>query len=400
MAVGWALVGAAMCASQGRDTRYWCTTGVSAPVYSLAASGARVCCAPECGTCGGEGCSGSCCTTKYMQRGPRCKQPTDTSCVYYEGVGDWVVDRLVSALNPATAEDKGKALAVLGDLRRHPGPGSRRAAYKLFSVPQPTAPLKCRSLNPRRPLVPAADPPTPQVSFEGSRCEFPVGASGNGQSREDIALYYRYFCGVCKGTFVELGAIDGTATSNTLLFEEALGWTGVLVEANPNSAALLHKNARRSKSTRYGPMAVCPAGGTQEVLFSGLNRVGQGHVVPLSYRGRRAYADAIPIPCKPIGELIRSAGISSVDLFSLDVEGAELEVLQTMDWSIPVRVFIIEMMPGNPAKNLAVRKLLLKNGYRRARWDPSAFCCPDCWCAPNEVFEHRRLIVDATDISA
>ena len=34
----------------------------------------------------------------------------------------------------------------------------------------------------------------------------------------------------------------------------------------------------------------------------------------------------------------------AVDYFSLDVEGSELVVLETMDWSIPVRVWVIELV--------------------------------------------------------
>jgi|TARA_B110000211_G_C14021455_1_gene527882 hypothetical protein len=40
--------------------------------------------------------------------------------------------------------------------------------------------------------------------------------------------------------------------------------------------------------------------------------------------------------------ILKAAGVRYVDFWSLDVEGAELEVLQGMDWSVPVRVLLIE----------------------------------------------------------
>ena len=40
--------------------------------------------------------------------------------------------------------------------------------------------------------------------------------------------------------------------------------------------------------------------------------------------------------------IIKHAGVRYVDFWSLDVEGAELEVLQGMDWNLPVKVILIE----------------------------------------------------------
>ena len=45
------------------------------------------------------------------------------------------------------------------------------------------------------------------------------------------------------------------------------------------------------------------------------------------------------------------------------VEGAELTVLQTMDWSIPVLVWTIELDGSNLTKDDAVRALLRSKGY-------------------------------------
>jgi hypothetical protein len=37
------------------------------------------------------------------------------------------------------------------------------------------------------------------------------------------------------GFFIEAGAHDGVEASNTLYFEKKMGWTGLLVEPNPDS---------------------------------------------------------------------------------------------------------------------------------------------------------------------
>ena len=38
-----------------------------------------------------------------------------------------------------------------------------------------------------------------------------------------------------KGVFVEAGAVDGVANSNTLFFERSLGWSGLLIEPGPSA---------------------------------------------------------------------------------------------------------------------------------------------------------------------
>jgi hypothetical protein len=51
------------------------------------------------------------------------------------------------------------------------------------------------------------------------------------QSGEDKALLgYSFFPNLCKGTYLELGALDGSTYSNTYVFLKALGWRGVLIE--------------------------------------------------------------------------------------------------------------------------------------------------------------------------
>ena len=50
--------------------------------------------------------------------------------------------------------------------------------------------------------------------------------------------------------------------------------------------------------------------------------------------------------------------------FSLDVEGAELEVLQTLDFTaFHVSVLVIEQDGGNPGKDKALRQLLAARGF-------------------------------------
>ena len=61
--------------------------------------------------------------------------------------------------------------------------------------------------------------------------------------------------------------------------------------------------------------------------------------------------------------MLRAAKIAAIDFFSLDTEGGELSVLETMDWGIPIRVLLVELDASNTTKDESVRKLLRSHGY-------------------------------------
>jgi len=176
-----------------------------------------------------------------------------------------------------------------------------------------------------------------------------------------------------------------------------LGWSGVLIEASPSQLKKLKKY--RTGSTIVGK-AACPAG--QESLEFFDNKQVGGAVSEVSdsfakqWWGKRRPSGVQKVPCAPLGQMLRDAKVDFVDFFSLDVEGSELAVLQTMDWSIPVRVWVVEQDHHNLTKNALVTKILLSHGYRRAHdWSTTKFCRNGEFCAPNEVFEHPDYVLNA-----
>ena len=135
---------------------------------------------------------------------------------------------------------------------------------------------------------------------------------------------------------MEIGAYNGVWMSNTLLFEETYGWTGLLVEANPR---LFDECVRhRRKATRV-KAAVCRGGGP--VLFGRARgqAPGSGRVfAPQSPAGLIGMTRAT---CVPFEDVTAAAGIERYDLASIDVEGSEFDILQSFDWRhIHVDVFI------------------------------------------------------------
>lgn len=226
-------------------------------------------------------------------------------------------------------------------------------------------------------------------------CCFGWGApTSHSEWGEDMYILRNFFPNEHAGVYVEAGAIDGLELSNTKLFEER-GWRGVLVEPNPTVAARCERNRPHDK------VYSCLLGATESTgEFQVIDGDRESHVknsthVPKSNRccgvrcsqrfkytfGRVCWccsrreaapvAATIPVHERPVGKVLKEAGVKKVDFFSLDVEGYELHVLNGMDWSIEVQVWLIEIHE-TCEDGPAIRKLLEEKGYvffGRVHWN-------------------------------
>jgi FkbM family methyltransferase len=176
---------------------------------------------------------------------------------------------------------------------------------------------------------------------------------GEHSERLDYYLYTMFFSQYTQpGVFVEMGAVDGLLYSNSLVFEEYYGWSGVLIEANPISCAKLFKEPRRANSRKFCA-AACDDASKRYLEFEFVKDAAVGGAVEAmktmsaewqkGWHGDAEKKTRTRVPCSPLAQILRSSGVATIDLFSLDVEGSEIHVLRTMDWSIPVRVWIIEV---------------------------------------------------------
>jgi len=136
-----------------------------------------------------------------------------------------------------------------------------------------------------------------------------------------------------RGFFIECGAADGETYSNSLFFELERNWTGLLIEANPDyHRALLDKNRRAfvlntclSTERRPATVRMQPAG-----VYGGIvDKMHQSHLTFIS----AVMKPEVAVNCFPLNTIMAALGISHVDYFSLDVEGPEIEILRTVDWT-------------------------------------------------------------------
>jgi len=177
---------------------------------------------------------------------------------------------------------------------------------------------------------------------------------------QEERLVREFFGGDDSGFYVEVGANHPTEGSQTWHLEQ-LGWTGVLVEPQPDLAAFLV--TERKTATVFPVACTSPekAGQTASLHVdgarSGLNRE---RMAP----GSNA-EHTIAVPTRTLDSILEEAQAPApIDLLSVDVEGHELEVLSGFDlkrWQ-PL-LLLIEDHVGT----LQTHRFLLARGYRLIR---------------------------------
>jgi FkbM family methyltransferase len=185
---------------------------------------------------------------------------------------------------------------------------------------------------------------------------------------EDRNLLERYFFGRTGGSFLEMGALDGVRYSNSYFFEKELSWVGLLVEGNPKNYQFLEKN--RPNAFVANAMVCSSSADLHFVEHPDSAINGIWEFMSPKFR-ERFYPDMTPdrlakatrVPCLPLGDLLDYFKVEHVDLFSLDVEGAEASVLETIDFSrFAASVFVVENLQGDET-NGQVRRIMFENGY-------------------------------------
>ena len=190
------------------------------------------------------------------------------------------------------------------------------------------------------------------------------------QDHEDDRLM-GWFNNICDGTYIELGGLDGVRFSNSHAFNKGLGWKGVLIELDD-------ANYKRSVVNRPNEIAninagVCSVPQVLHAVTSGSVSNAMGGIWEFkSPESRARYwpgitlddPDVKEIKCDTMDSLLLEYAPHTTffDFLSLDVEGAEISVLDSIDFTrVGFGVMLIE--GGDNEKNLAMHEILGSKGY-------------------------------------
>ena len=177
---------------------------------------------------------------------------------------------------------------------------------------------------------------------------------------------------------MEIGALDGIKNSYSKYFEDSLKWTGLLTEPDPSFFRKLQKNRPKSKTLS---VAICPAGQKSLKLKNKNAKENQDE--------KHRNDGALKVECMTLAGLLKHAGITRIDFLSLHVGRTEESILEAMDWSIPIRVLVIEYA-NDRTKMVPFQRILREHGYVQPKWDVRHFCTSGKACANSQIWQHKN----------
>ena len=162
-----------------------------------------------------------------------------------------------------------------------------------------------------------------------------------------------------KGYFVDVGAFDGQHFSNSLFFEE-IGWSGVCVEAQQSS----YEKCRSNRKCEVVQAIVNGTDGGSELFV-------RNEVQPMLSRVTRTHQQGFSLPTRSLNSILAEVNSpNKIDYLSIDVEGLDFEVLQSLDTEkYDVTAITIEHNGSEQGGDIA--NWLWAHGYlvRMVEWD-------------------------------
>lgn len=187
--------------------------------------------------------------------------------------------------------------------------------------------------------------------------------SGNG---EDILLNEYLFKNISKGFYVDVGCFHPKFISNTHLLHKK-GWTGMNIDPNPESIALFKKYRPNDINIQAGVAAV-----EEELIYynfshAGINTFSKEHADKKNSKEWSTLLSSKPVKCFPLKTILDKylPANTHIDLFDIDVEELDLQVLQSNDWQKyrPKVVLVEDRDFRHDLLESAVYKYLLTQGY-------------------------------------
>jgi len=185
------------------------------------------------------------------------------------------------------------------------------------------------------------------------------------QAGQDYWVYGEAFNQKKNGYFLDIGAHDGITFSNTYKLESKYGWSGICIEANPNTFKELKSNRtvlclNTCLDKSAGEVDFVLRGAMGKILNEPINNK---NWPPNSFK-------VVKLKTTTLNSILYDYNVPKIiDYLSIDVEGSEERILSKFDFNDRfVRCITIE----RPTEYL--RSLLKKHNYILIKEIPNLDC--------------------------
>jgi FkbM family methyltransferase len=192
------------------------------------------------------------------------------------------------------------------------------------------------------------------------------------QDGQDSFLDTQIFRGYRRGVFVDVGAYDGVTFSNTLFFEKDRKWTGLNIEPHPDFFKELVvarprcTNLNVAIDAKEGSTEFLHIDGPTSVLSGILENYDPRHLARIAREcdALGTHRNVIQVPTRRLDTLFREHRLTRIHYLSIDVEGSEMNCIQTIDFD-EVYIDVIGFENNFEDASRPIVEYLVQKGYKQ-----------------------------------
>jgi FkbM family methyltransferase len=163
------------------------------------------------------------------------------------------------------------------------------------------------------------------------------------------------------GFFVEVGSNHPEIESNTYILEKVFGWTGLAIDPLDYRSDF---KTLRGKTTFINCLVL---NRTEKVEFFKVSNVDgwenrMSSIFESELKNSKFLYEKVEVDSLPLRQLIPVG--QKVDLMLLDVEGAEIDVLDSLNWDLQAPIYILIENTGRQESRRKLNRYLSGRGYR------------------------------------
>ncbi|WP_026998807.1 FkbM family methyltransferase [Eisenibacter elegans] len=205
------------------------------------------------------------------------------------------------------------------------------------------------------------------------------------QEGEDLILQ-KIFATKSKGFYVDVGAYHPKTFSNTYHFYKK-GWQGINIDPNPNSIRKFRRFRKRDININMGIASTNTPLTYYMFAASALNTFSEKVYLERLAQKASQFLGTQTIPTIGLAQLLEKhlPQHQPIDFMSIDVEGLEMQVIQTNDWQVyRPKVVLIEEYTKNLTSldDSEVFRFFSANGYHFLAKTYNTFVFIDAALAP------------------